>query len=93
MTTVVVARTFFQGWPGNPAHFLFQFLKVILGLSATDRASSDPAIRFHEISVVLRFLAGAGRLEPPNAVLETAVLPLKLRPPIPLARDGLSGPL
>jgi hypothetical protein len=76
------------GRPGNPAHFLFQLLKVIFGLRGPLTGAFNPAIRFHEISVVLRFLAGAEGLEPPNAVLETAVLPLKLRPY--LAKDGLS---
>ena len=68
------------GRPGNPAHFLLQFLEVILGLSRPLTRTLHPAIRFHEIPTVLRFLAGAEGLEPPNAVLETAVLPLKLRP-------------
>ena len=68
------------GRPRDAAHLLLQSLEIIFRLSRPLTCAFHPAIRFHCFPAVLSYLAGAEGLEPPNAVLETAVLPLKLRP-------------
>ena len=78
------ARTCFQVGQVTRRISCLQFLEVILRLRRPLTCTFHPAIRFHvDSDCPESALAGAEGFEPPLAVLETAGLPLNLRPCCP----------